>query len=188
MNNERLLNVPNCLSIYRIAITPFVLYLVYLRREDLFLLFLCINVVTDILDGLIARAFHLQTKIGARLDSAGDVGTYILAAAGLLKFRWQSLSGEWPVLTIFLIFFLLPYIVSYLRFRKLPSLHLYSSKIGGTIDVVFVFLLFFVGYQRWVLHLAVAWGVLSFIEQTVILMLLRDLRSDCRGLYWVLRN
>src|SRR5580765_5064165 len=76
---ERFWTIPNILSLYRIIIFPFIFYLLVTKNESLFSLFITISLITDILDGLIARLFKMQTKIGAKLDSWADTGTYILA-------------------------------------------------------------------------------------------------------------
>jgi cardiolipin synthase (CMP-forming) len=186
--NSQILTVPNALSGYRVLVTPLILYFIFAGWQQFFLLFLFINIISDILDGAIARAFKMQTNFGARLDSIGDIGTYIAAAYGTIEFKWHDISNAGGWLWIFVAFFILPFIVSFLKFRKLPSLHLYSSKIGGAIDGVFFFYLFFFGYSPWLLALAIGWGICSFIEQIVVLLLLTKLKPDAKGLYWVLKS
>jgi len=71
---------------------PFILYLVLSGRQYLFSIFITISLVSDILDGLIARLFNLQTKIGALLDSWADAGTYVLAFLAIYLFKWEELK------------------------------------------------------------------------------------------------
>ncbi len=85
LNNK--LTIPNILSAYRIFTFPLILFFAINKQENLFVVFLIINLITDILDGLIARAFKIQTEFGARLDSIADIGTYILAIVGILIFK-----------------------------------------------------------------------------------------------------
>jgi CDP-diacylglycerol--glycerol-3-phosphate 3-phosphatidyltransferase len=185
---ENIWNIPNLLSAYRIAVFPYILFLIYIGRQEAYLIFFCINIVTDILDGAIARCFKLQTNFGARLDSIADVGSYILAGYGLMHFKWDTLSEVHSWIWIYVGAFIVPYIVSYLRFRKFPSLHLYSSKIGGALDGIFFFYLFFFGYNALLFTGAIVWGIASFIEMIAVLLLLKELRSDCKGLYWVMKK
>lgn len=188
MKQENKWNIPNLLSLYRLVSFPWLIHVIYSNQENLFLVLLFINIATDILDGLIARFFHLQTQFGARLDSAADVATYLAVLFGLYQFQWSVLSVKLDFFLCFLGFFLLPYILSFARFRKLPSLHLYSSKIGGTLDVFFLISLFIIGYSNLLFLIAFAWGIASFIEQAIIIMLLKNLRANCKGLYWVLKE
>lgn len=186
--SEKIWNIPNLLSGYRLLIFPYVLYLIYTDKQQLFLLFFCISIITDILDGAIARIYKLQTKFGAKLDSVADFGSYILAACGLIHFKWDVLIEVHTWIGAYVVAFLIPYIVSYLKYRKFPSLHLYSSKIGGAMDGIFFFYLFFVGYSTLLFFIAIIWGLLSFIEMTAVILLLKELRSDCKGLYWIVKN
>ncbi len=188
MPKERIFNLPNLLSFYRLLTFPYILYLVVIGNEHLFSILLCINLVTDILDGLIARVFKLQTKFGARLDSIADMGTYILALCGIFVFKWVFISSSGIFLWLFLATYLLTYVVSFVRFRKFPSLHLYSVKIGAYVQGIFFFVLFFWGFHLVLFVLAMVWGIASYLEEVAVLLSLRELRSDCRGLYWVLKE
>ncbi len=188
MEKENIFNVPNFLSFYRLVAFPFLLYFVCTGNERLFSIFLCINLITDILDGLIARTFKLQTRFGARLDSLADIGTYILAFCGIFTFKWQVISPSAILVWVFLGTYIFSLIVSFARFGKFPSLHLYSCKIGGYIQGIFFFVLFFSGYHAWLFYLAMVWGILSYIEETIILFLLPEMRSNSRGLYWVVKK
>ena len=63
---EKLLNIPNILSLYRLLSFPFVLFIAIKGYQNLFIILLVINLITDILDGLIARVFKMETKIFTR--------------------------------------------------------------------------------------------------------------------------
>ena len=141
------LNIPNLLSLYRLLSFPFVLFMAVNGFEYWFVVLICINLVTDILDGLIARVFTLKTEIGARLDSVADLGTFILAFIGILVFKLEDFA---PHLISFLVFFsllLFCYGLSFIRFKRFPSMHLYSWKIGGYIQGIFIFVLFIWGFN-----------------------------------------
>ncbi len=64
--------VPNLLSILRIFLIPLALY--YLDQGSFFysILLVFIIIITDLLDGLIARRFNLITNIGSILDPIAD--------------------------------------------------------------------------------------------------------------------
>ncbi len=188
MEKERIFNLPNLLSFYRLVAFPYILYLVFKGNEHLFSILLCINLLTDILDGLIARTFKLETKFGARLDSLADIGTYILAITGILIFKWTEVGSAGIMLWVFIGTYLLSYLVSIIKFGKFPSLHLYSCKTGGYVQGIFFFVLFFSGYYQWLFFTAMIWGIVSYTEETIILLMLPEMRSNCKGLYWVLKG
>ncbi len=185
MSKEKLFNVPNALSMYRLLSFPFLLWMVLTGRENLFAIFLCINLVTDILDGLIARGFNLQTKFGARLDSLADNGTYILAFLGIVYFKMDDLKDVMWMLYLFLFLFIVGNLTSLIKFKKFPSLHLYSTKIAGYVQGIFFFTLFAVGYYPWLFYFAMIMGYISWTEEFVILMRLDKMKSNARGVYWL---
>lgn len=185
---EKLVTIPNILSAYRLATFPFLLYLIYAKKEDLFIVFLVVNLVTDILDGLIARTFKMQTKLGARLDSLADIGTYMLAFTGIFVFKWNVLQPYQLSFFIFLGFYVATDVFALIKFGKFTSFHLYSSKIGGYLQGIFIFLIFVVDFYEWYYYIMLVWGILSFTEHLIIQIMIPELESNLKGLYWVLKN
>lgn len=188
MEKERILNVPNLLSGYRLAAFPVTLFLALRGNERAFVVLICISLVTDVLDGLIARTFHLETRFGAALDNAADLGTYTVALYGLLRFRWQAVRPHAWLLFAFIGALLFSYGVAWIRFRKLPGLHLHSGVIKAYLQGIFFFVLFACGFVPWLFFLAAGFGILAYAEKTTVLFLLDDIRPRVRGLYWLLRD
>lgn len=188
MPKEKILNVPNLLSFYRIVAFPFLLWLAFKGVEKLFAIFLCINLVTDILDGLIARTFNLKTAFGARLDSLADIGTYILAFTGIVLFKIDELSDSKWMLWLFLVYFILANLVSFFKFKKFPSLHLYSMKIGGYAQGIFFFILFAWQYNQVLFYIAMLIGYIAFTEEIIVLLIFKEMKSNAKGLYWILKE
>ena len=91
--NENRFNVPNALSAYRLLALPFILYALFTTDRNLFILLISVNLITDILDGLIARLFNLQTEFGAKLDSVADIGTYLMAFLGMITLEKALVGG-----------------------------------------------------------------------------------------------
>lgn len=185
---EKIINLPNLLSFYRLLTFPFLVWMILTEKEDLFAIFLCINLVTDILDGLIARVFKLETKFGAKLDSLADVGTYICAFWGIFTFKQDELGESIHLLWPFLILFILGLLVSFVKFRQSPSLHLYASKIGGYVQGIYFFVLFAWLHVPWLYFMAVGAGYLSWLEEVIVLLILKEPQSNVKGLYWVLKE
>jgi len=67
-----------------------IIYWIFTGRENLVGIFIAISLFTDWLDGIIARAFKIQTELGAKMDSWADLGTYICAFLAIYIFRWQE--------------------------------------------------------------------------------------------------
>ncbi|MGB5964827.1 MAG: CDP-alcohol phosphatidyltransferase family protein, partial [Sulfurimonadaceae bacterium] len=61
------MTIPNILSLSRIAMAPFLLVASYYGSENLFFIFFTLMLISDVLDGYIARKLHQCTKIGSKL-------------------------------------------------------------------------------------------------------------------------
>ncbi len=81
----RWFNIPNLLSLSRLALAPFSVHAVYTGQYRTALAIFFVAAVTDILDGPLARRFGCATRLGAYLDPIADKAmlsaTYL--AAGL---------------------------------------------------------------------------------------------------------
>lgn len=188
MNTKIPLNIPNILSLYRLLSFPFILLIAILEKEQIFVMLFIINLVTDILDGWIARRFNMQTEIGAKIDSIADIGSFILAFVGIYLFKSIEFTPHIVSFSWFIGLFVFSNVLSLFKFKKTPSLHLYSWKIGGYIQGFFFFTLFAFTFNRWFYYLMVTWGILSFIEHIIIQLISKKMLVNAKGLYWVLRK
>jgi cardiolipin synthase (CMP-forming) len=185
---EDILNVPNYISFYRLITFPVILAMALTGHEQLFVIFLCINLVSDIADGFIARKFKLVTRFGAALDNLADIGTYVLALYGVFAFRWTDIEPHAWFLYLFLAVFVISYIVAFLRFGKIPGLHLYSAVSAGYIQGTFFFVLFAWDFNQWLFYIAIGWGIVAYFEKILVLLKLKDIEPGVKGLYWILRD
>lgn len=188
VRNENVLNVPNLISLYRLLAFPVILYFAVTGQEKWFVILLCISLVSDVLDGNIARYFKLQTNFGAALDNLADICTYAMALLGLFLFKWTEIEPHAWILYLFLTVFVLSYFVSFFRFGKIPGLHLYSAVSAGYIQSIFFFVLFVFGFYPWMYYVAVGWGVIAYIEKIFVLLHLDDIKIGVKGLYWLLKK
>ncbi len=188
IRGENVLNVPNFISLYRLLAFPVILVMALTGREQWYVTLLCISLVSDVLDGNIARLFKLQTHFGAALDNLADICTYAMALLGLFIFKWTEIEPHAWLLYLFLGVFVLSYIISFFRFGKIPGLHLYSAVSAGYIQSVFFFVLFVFGFYPWMYFLAVGWGALAYTEKIFVLLKLDDIKIGVKGLYWLMKN
>jgi len=188
LKDKSLYSIPNLLSAYRILTFPAVLYFAFTGKEQIYFILLLIDLITDILDGFIARKFNLQTEFGARLDAFADIGMYILAFSGVVIFKAKELEPYLFSLVIFFTVFVIPKIISWIKFRRFPSLHLFSSKIGGYLQGFFFLYLFIFGFSPVFYYVMIICGILSFMEQIIIVLIVSDMKSNMKGLYWILND
>jgi cardiolipin synthase (CMP-forming) len=85
--SDRLITVPNALSVARLAGVPLFLWLVLVPKADGWaVVVLVFGALSDWLDGKIARAWHQQSRLGEMLDPAAD-RLYIAATLVALAIR-----------------------------------------------------------------------------------------------------
>ncbi len=187
VKGENVLNVPNLISLYRLLVFPVILYMALTGREQWFVILICISLVSDILDGNIARYFKLQTNFGAALDNLADILTISVALLGMFIFKWTELEPHVWFLYIFLGIFLISYIISFVRFQKIPGLHLYSAVTAGYLQGIFLFVLFAFDFYTWLFYLSIGWGILAYTEKCFVLLKLDDIKIGVKGLYWLMK-
>jgi CDP-diacylglycerol--glycerol-3-phosphate 3-phosphatidyltransferase len=188
MKKKEFWTIPNLITIYRLLMVPVILYFAVSGREKLFAVFLVINLISDIIDGYIARRFKMESEIGAKLDSFADNFNYVLAFIGFFIFKMDDLRPHIVSLIIFIGMLLLTIIVPLIKFKKFPSFHLYITKIGGYIQGAFFICLFTIGFIAPFYYFMIIWGILGAIECIAIDMVIPEMRSNIKGLYWVLKE
>jgi cardiolipin synthase len=188
MAKPSIYNVPNALSAYRLVALPFIIASIFYGNKNLFITLITVNLITDFLDGFIARTFHLETELGAKLDSLADMGTYISAVAGMLVLEKEFVNNHTNALALLISLYLLPYVISFLRFRQLNSFHLYSSKVVAYIQGIFIITYFIWGYLDWYFYFMIIASCASYIEEILIVVLIKKLRSNLKSVYHFMKN
>ena len=184
-----LITIPNVLSIYRLLMCPIILWLIYTGREKPFVILFVINLITDVLDGFIARRFNQQSAAGVLLDSWADIGSFIIAFTGISKFHSYLYTdyGWWLGLYIALYF-------GQMLFTKLKfgiwvaGWHAYSVKVTGYLQALFFVVLFTYGFVEWFFFLVMIAGYLSELELFALNYLCKQPIRNVKGLYWFLKG
>ena len=88
-------NIPNYLTFFRILIIPVLFLLFWLessRTDNICAILFAVACFSDWLDGVVARAFKLETKLGALMDQAAD--KMLSVSTILLLTRFPTGSGK----------------------------------------------------------------------------------------------
>lgn len=185
---DRIYTVPNILSAFRLAAAPVAIGLALAGYRSAFATIICVSLLTDVLDGLLARLLDQRTRIGARLDSIADDATFGAALVGIFLFQYETIGSSIWWLYAFLFMFAMSTIVPIVRFGRTPSFHLYSFKINGYILAAFFFTLFVFGFYRPFFYFAMIYGIISCLEVIIVSIVLSKPESDVQGLYWILKR
>ena len=179
-------NTPNAISIARLCATSVLLASVLLHRIEVFKWLLLGCLLSDILDGLIARTFHLTSKLGASLDSIADAVTMFIGLLGVLVFEELFVLEHYPELLLVVAFYAVELIASLWRYGRLSSFHTLLDRIAAYMGGIFVMSLFLWGYSGWLFHLIVIVYIVALSEEMLLIYLLPEWRSDVGGIYRVL--
>lgn len=179
-------NVPNAISIARLCATAVLLFAALLRHAELFKWLLLACLLSDILDGLIARAFHVTSKLGASLDSIADVTTMLMAMLGVAVFQRAFLSEHFTAVLVVIAFYVGELIAALIRYGKLSSFHTLLDRVAAYAAGIFIMSLFLWGYQAWLFQIAVTVYIVALTEEMLLIWLLPEWRSDVWSVFRVL--
>ena len=122
--------IPNLLTLLRMLGAP-----VLLLTEPFSLQFYLIHAfcgLTDALDGAIARAMHVQSRLGAQLDSIADLMFYGVLIGKLLPILWARMPMSlWWIVGAALVIRLCAYGVAAVTQHSFSALHTPLNKFTG---------------------------------------------------------
>ncbi|MFZ2287434.1 MAG: CDP-alcohol phosphatidyltransferase family protein [Bacteroidales bacterium] len=188
MKKSELLTIPDIITLYRLVIDPVIIYFIIADKEILFSVFLIINLLSDALDGFLARRLKQETETGAKLDGFTDNFKYVLAFIGIFVFKMDEIRPHLLSFTVMITMLVPTVIVSLIKFRKFSSYHLCTTKAAGYIEGGLFICLFTIGFITPYYYLVVAWVIMGAIECIIINLMIPEMRSDIKGLYWVIKE
>lgn len=181
------MTIPNILSLSRIAFAPFALIAAFYGSEKLFFLFFTLMLISDVLDGYIARKLHQCSKMGSKLDSIGDYITYISVPFATWWLWPEIIKEEALYITAAFTLFLLPGIIARIKFGEMVAYHTWLTKITAVLVSVGLILLLFVKNDL-LFHIAVYVLVLEAAENLAITTILEKPRANVHSLWHVIKN
>jgi CDP-diacylglycerol--glycerol-3-phosphate 3-phosphatidyltransferase len=179
---------PNVLSGARLLAVPALAVLAWLGYERAFTWVLIPALLTDIADGLVARLYGLESRLGAILDSVADTGLMFVSVYGIWAFYPEVLREHAWLCGTAVGLWLLEDLLALARYGRLSSFHTYLSKIVANVLGVFIGWLFLFGFEPWLLYVAAGMSIAASLEELALLAVLPKWRADVRGLWWVLRE
>ena len=170
-------NLPNWISLGRLASVPVLLFLALLGEGTGFLVLLGAMLVSDVVDGFLARRLGVTSRLGAKLDSWGDLGMYISLPVGVWWLWPEIIIEEAQVLMLIGVSFALPLLVGLAKYRRLTSYHTWAAKAAAiAMGVAFIGLF---GFRDPLLfHIAACLLFFESIEELMITATLPEWRSD----------
>lgn len=177
--------IPTSLVVFRFVVGPVILALAWafgLPWRSACAVLLALGVLSDILDGIIARRLGVSTPGLRKLDSKADVAFWICVFAAALVLRPIVIPVLAPMAAALVALEFVAPIVSLVRFRQEASTHHYLSKAFGLGLWLLMSVLFLHGPLLWLEIAVFALGVASQAEAIAIMLTIPAWRADVRGL------
>jgi len=176
------LNIPNTLSLFRIIAAPFLLFTGWFQMSTLFFILFGLMLLSDAFDGIIARMLNQTSELGARLDSYGDILTYLTTPLAVWWLWPDLIKEELYYIIAAIIIYILPAFFALLKFGKLASYHTWITKISAVLMSAGVVVLL-VYDNNFLFHFAIYFLVIEMLENIVITLVLDEQKSNIHSIW-----
>ena len=163
-------SIPNVISLTRLVVILPLTWVVAVHEHSAWVgTLILIGLISDILDGYLARRLNQVTELGAKLDSLADNLLVPSALAWLIMLCPEVTE---PANLIFLataaVVYLSMLAVGLTRFRMFAGLHLYSGKSAGMFGTVFLLDTFFFEFHVLPFYVALLVFTLANLEALLV--------------------
>ena len=180
------MNIPIGLIIFRLLLAPVILGLAYFIGESskpIILVLMYLGLISDILDGIIARKKNISSSKLRRMDSQTDMIFWLSIGFATWILYPKLISNNSIAIWIILTMELSTYIISFLKFNKETCTHAFLSKLWGlTLLIAFTSLIGF-NHAGFPFYLAIVLGLISHIDVILIILLLPKWTHDIPSAY-----
>lgn len=161
---------PNLLSALRIVLMPAVITTAIAGSRRWFVALLVISLLTDALDGWLARRLDAYSEFGRKLDSFADYLTMITGLAGIALLWPGILRRELPWVATGLAAFFGVVVYGFVRLGRAPCYHTWASKIGAAACALSLIPLL-AGWTALPFRIVICLEVLAGLEEMTIAVL-----------------
>lgn len=124
-------SIPTALTVFRLLSAPVLMVLAYMGRERYFLWLAIAALLSDVLDGALARRLGASSETGRLLDSWADLLIALVSFAGATLLWPDTMREEAGYFALVLAALVIPNAWGLLRFRRLLGYHTVSAKASG---------------------------------------------------------
>jgi CDP-diacylglycerol--glycerol-3-phosphate 3-phosphatidyltransferase len=183
---RRRVNWPNLITWVRILGSPGLIVLALLGQPFWFVAWAVGLVVTEWLDGFLARGWLSQSASGARLDTIADLFFYSSLLAAVFVLSPHLIGRELIWIASAIVSYACSWLASWLKFRRLPSYHTWAAK-GAWIVVGAGIACLLMESSVWPFRMAMVWVVFTNVEAVAITLVLAVSRVDVPSVWHALR-
>jgi phosphatidylglycerophosphate synthase len=180
---------PNLLSGARIALVPAVLTSAIAGSRVWFLVLGGLSLLTDALDGFLARRLNAFSDFGRKLDSAADYLTMTVGLAGLALLWPEIVRRELPWIIAGLAAFFAVIVYGFIRLGHAPCYHTWAAK-AGVVGCALALIPLLAGVSAVPFHVMVVLEIFAGLEELAIVVLVPSHRGEMPTVWhaWRLRR
>jgi phosphatidylglycerophosphate synthase len=186
-------HLPILLIMFRLALAPTILLLAHLfgtRYAWAIVTCLYLALLSDFLDGYVARHLGIATEKLRRLDSQVDLVFWLSAGICIWWLHPNIIAAHLLPIGALLGLELACYLASWLKFGKETCTHAFLSKLWGlSLLISFTFAIGW-GTTAYVLPTAIGLGLVSQLDVLIIILILPRWTHDIPSAYhaWLIRK
>ncbi len=181
---SNLYSIPNILSLLRLALVPVLVGLASTQRGDIFLVVLAVSLLSDVLDGYLARKLGLVSELGAKLDSWGDILTYAAMILGLHLIWPDIFDKQAEFLFAAMMSFILPTLLAFRKFGAYPSYHTWGAKLAAVLMAPAYYVLILADADSF-FRVVILFHLLVAAEEMAITFILNRPRSNVGSVFYL---
>ncbi len=161
---------PNVVTASRLALMPAVLASALAGSRPWFAGLIATALLTDAIDGFLARRLQAYSDFGRKLDSVADYVTMLVGVTGIALLWPEIVRRELPWVITGVTAFFAVIVYGLVRLGHVPCYHTWASK-AGAIVCPFTLVPLLNGWTAAPFHAAMVWLVITGVEEIAIAML-----------------
>jgi CDP-diacylglycerol--glycerol-3-phosphate 3-phosphatidyltransferase len=178
--------IPISLIIFRLTLAPIILGLVHFYNEEstlIILILMYLGLISDILDGIIARLLNVSSTKFRRFDSQTDMIFWVsIGISTWVLYPDLIKHNSIPIIIIFIMEGMC-YLISIIKFKKETCTHALLSKLWGiSLLVAFTSLIGF-NHAGIPFLIAIVLGLISHVDRILITLILPKWTHDIPSCY-----
>ncbi|GAB5522156.1 MAG: hypothetical protein Roseis2KO_00280 [Roseivirga sp.] len=187
------MSIPVALIAFRLSLAPVILVLTYLFEHEAktyILILMYLGLISDILDGIIARKQNLSSTRLRRMDSQTDMIFWLSIGIATWMLYPDLIHDNRIAIRVILSMEIACYVISLTWFKKETCTHAFLSKLWGiTLLIAFTSLIGF-NHAGWPFFLAITMGLISHVDRILITLILPHWTHDVPSTYhaWLIRK
>lgn len=180
------MSIPVLLILFRFLLAPTILALAFFVGDGskyAILVLMYLGLLSDILDGIIARKQNISTAKLRRMDSQTDLVFWLSIGVSTWILYPKIISDNSYAILAILAMELACYVISLTKFKKETCTHAFLSKVWGiTLLIAFTSLIGF-NHAGIPFYSAIIMGLISHIDVILIILILPEWTHDIPSAY-----